>query len=507
MSHAVTVSLSIDNVLIYDAVPGDVPDFGLADGLTISRTTPNGDFWPVQPDPATCQVGLILEGFPSETITQLGSHIRVTCTEAGNTIEDFAGRIAAVSVEAVMLGPDPLVPGGAPRPAVLVSYVGVDYLADLAEQVPAVDIFEEQSVGMMIQIMQSSPWVQLYNLGTGTPWNHISPSPFVPSDADILQWAARPVSTESMAEALAEILRVWVMPSLIGSDPDVGRGMWRYLLQPESFVGAYPEPFTYELEPFFARTLTVIGTYGTLPDGSWGIDPVPSSAGDPALVLDAQFIDRTSGRWSRAKGAGDPSQVAITLAPVTGLAGGYNHAEVSRVYPPAADANGGAAGVARLDSQRFSVQLPGGSTALSAALARWGELYLGPNEGEAAGWVTYVDTKDWGLDTVTYRRSRDTGHAGQAFPPVGSDQLVTIAGVLDPWAPLEGRTWITGQLSSHSLTIANGEAIDTFTIRESPVLAGTIRTDPVLWSDVPAGVKWSDVAPADRWFEYGYVSN
>jgi hypothetical protein len=120
-----------------------------------------------------------------------------------------------------------------------------------------------------------------------------------------------------------------------------------------------------------------------------------------------------------------------------------------------------------------------------------------------------LQVSDWGLGELVWRRSRDDATPGRLFPArIGSSELVCVTNILDPWTPAPGRTWAVGQVESHTFTIAGGEAVDAFVLREAPIPAATdLNPDPVTWADIPAGVAWEDIAPSDKWFEYGYVTN
>lgn len=485
---------------------GDPPDFGMADGLKITRTLPDSDFWPVQPNPAVAQFGLILEDFPADDITELGLPVALEVTDSEGLIESFYGRVAAVAVSPVMLGPATV--GGAPRPAVFVAYQAVDYNADLAELVPNVTIDNEQIRGNVIQIMAGTVETGVRAIGFTPFW--LSPADDgdaatngwvgEPGDWDAIYYPERVASEIATAALLEEVLFPACMPFFSWDSwglADIGH--FRWVVQPAIDAGLLDTLADtvlgyWEAWPVYNKTRSLIGTHGVLPDGSYGIIPVVSTVGDATLVLDAGYVDKPT-EWTRRKGDAI-DQVAFTLDPVTSAetGGAYAHGVVSKTYPAGVAAVAGK-GTARRDGLRFTSETSGAE--LNDWLENMGAVYL-PG----------LELSDWGLNELTWRRSRDTAAAGCVFPALlGSHELVCVTNILDPWTPRAGRTWATGQVTSRTFTIASGEAVSSFTLKESPIAAASgTNPDPVTWADIPAGVEYQELS-TDRYFEYGYITN
>jgi hypothetical protein len=211
-------------------------------------------------------------------------------------------------------------------------------------------------------------------------------------------------------------------------------------------------------------------------------------------------VDRDT-EWTRVKGD-NIGQVAFQLDPVpAGSMGAYTHGVVNRVYPQEATPAGVAA--ARAGGLLFTIAPgKGGGSELSAYLARMGELYLG-------GTVI----PDWGSGDMVWHRSGDPDGMAARLPPVGSSVLVAVADIADEWTPNPGRTWVAGELVKNVTTVTGGAVTTTIQLRESPTPAGS--PEQVTWAELagltapptfPAGPRWQDVDPGDRWFEYGYAT-
>ena len=486
--------------------PGDGPTFGMGETVVITRTVPETDFWPTQPDPATAQFSLVLPAFPDDVPTLIGGSVALEVFTDLVMVESFYGRVGALTVAPLTLGPSH--PGGPNRAAVELIYTCVDYLADLAEVVPDGQFFDDTTASRVGQILGNAEGATctLYGSRWLTPpidWPDGGP----PGYAGQLNFPTLPESADPMAARLAEVLFV-AITNTENDDPFLGDpanvpkvGQFRYVAEPhiidglpETFPPFDPDPRpvegVFDMRPVRNRTETTLATIELLPDGTYGIAPGPGGGG---VIIDSCFVAR-SGTWERRKGK-NVTQVVAELDAITAEevpAGGIPHGQVARPWPTGAPPAGGA--VAKVGGLRFTVVNPLTGTDLTKVIRSIGAMYLPAASGP-----------DWGSGELVWHRSADPTGLDVLLPAVGDAVLVAVVNILDEWAPLPGRTWVAGELVSNKFTITGGQVFTTLVLREAPV-AGVASGVAVAWNEMPAPAVWANLAPADRWFEYAYAT-
>ena len=405
----------------------------LADPLTITRSVPQSDLWPLQPDPATATFTVVTPTAADLADVKIGTRTSITYQSPpaafSAVTEAFYGRVADVQITPgeYLVGHDE---DGAPiYYAALHTITCVDYLADLEDQVrwgvdyyslsrPTApitylleDFFDQAGMGDLVfeaydgDTTPDSPWVR------------------VPDD-----------NTETgVREIIETLLAQW---ALTGDS----RGPARYVIdQNVDPTTGLPDPD----QPYAMRLAFK------------NIDPAADDyldAPDPAhmTVIDAAHVDLGATAYTGRKF--DAIRKVITYPSPPGSAAwgvGLTRAAASLSGTPGSTVKI-ATGIT-IDS----TYVGGGATGLLSDAQPWiddlADFYLPAD----------VPRARYAADSFTWRLY--AAPEGSFLPNLGD--VLAVDGISAAWTPT-GLTWFTGRLTGYTLTIATKRPTIDFTLRD-----------------------------------------
>jgi hypothetical protein len=393
----------------------------LADPLTITRSLPQSDLFPLQPDPATATFAVVTPTAADLDTLALGSPVAITYWSPYIAFtpptEAFYGRVADVQVTPgeYLVGHDE-----AGDPIIwnaLHQVTCVDYLADIAEdQITwGQDYLSLGGDNMLTEDLVAEVWDQLgmgdlvYEEYDGeTPWN-TGPYVGVPNNTTDTGGAA----------FLEQLLAQWAL------DDDLTTPA-RYVLDQniDAFTGLPDADQPYILRVAGKNLPATADDYLDPPDP------------DNLTVVDADHVDLGATTYTLRKYDGVTRVIAYP-------------AEDSDL--PRMDAEHGSSPHVTIKFASTIVQGPALIGAAIGHLARIATLYLPAD----------VARNRYAADAFTWRLH--AAPEGSFLPALGAP--VAVDGIDAAWTP-SGLTWFTGRLTGYTLTIATKRPVLEFTLRD-----------------------------------------
>lgn len=189
----------------------DDPDYGLMDGLKITRSTPDSDISPGQPNPAILSFGIVAETV-GDIIPALEVGLPIAAgvwfpSTANDPAERFAGRVTDIDVT--------------PHPrGVLIKVTAADYLADLAEEPD----YDGHTIGGIWLTVGALDWVfDRYSMDT-------PPRLDLDGETSVSNPSTWFIKTGALTEVLESYLAQWAGFWLTG---DTGLITGRYVIAPQ----------------------------------------------------------------------------------------------------------------------------------------------------------------------------------------------------------------------------------------------------------------------------------
>lgn len=467
MSWRITVAIgSGAQVSTWEVTDQDPPEYGLLDGLSITRVLPEEAPFPAHPEPAQLSMGLVLAS---------AHDARHVLPEAPVSVNYYSPRTAATPLETFdgrITGKPTLSPHGL---GVVVRLTATDYLTDLA----AVNTWR---AGWSTNL-QSKGCVTLAFDGAAAsapeaPWSYTW-SPTTSEMDSPPGWthsglcAPRDASAEGvpMLTALLLILDAFVQ----GDDgydwwQEDGTANWgRYVIEPNLTGDGVATPRTltgWTLRGVFPTPMVRPGRLEpTGPGGLWWVNVPPASTHE--AVIDAGHVDWNVD-WAYARNV--PERVIVTAGRDDGPAG-------------VAQTNAAPRSTMQMESA-----LVGGSYSTFVA-----EFYL------PAGPMP----PPWESGAMRWHLHREPD--GHPLPDLG--ELVTVAGIEARWAPLNNREYFPGLVRERVLSIEDGDPYLTLTLTPFGHRTSPGADSDLVWSELDVdGPRWTDLWGGDSWQQLRFAS-
>lgn len=471
----------------WSATDQSAEGFGIADGLSISRSLPDDKPWPSQPNPATASFGILAESVADVAQLVRGVQVRIVYSSprdlAVSTIsarETFDGRVTDVALSPARVR---VRVGGVPTDVdcVLASVTAVELMSEWSELTVGAEpwpseIMSARMVRLFAAAGLAAPVIP--PIGTGNPMPHYDPTV-----------TARDVDAQAFGPLLERHLASWggSFEWLIPPAPDYLRAMnSRMIVQPVLSLSG-PEPAQlptisgYQLVPQFDRIIAATadaaghglpGEFGNNP-AAGGYGYVPRDAGvEPGgfaaesgrfNYVESRYIVR-NGAWSQRK-ADRPNRVEVT----------YDTDQLVAV----------SSGESPRVTYRVETDLVG-----AAAAARVAEAYR-----------PVANYQLWEMDTFTWELWREPTR-GRYHRGLGS--LLGVGPISARWNPL-GREWYDGILAGYTLTIANARPELALNVR--PLTRRVVGPDAawLTFGNMPAGVTFNQLNPRDTFDDYNLI--
>lgn len=452
----------------WNVTSGDSADYGLADPVTISRSLPDVDLFPAQPNPAQATFSVVVPDAADLAdvleSTEVAIHVYAP-SGAATPLESFHGRVSDVKA-----APHPL--------GTVYSYTCVDYLADLIEEevvweegattfdtVLVQDLVDDlfAQVGLTVGFSGTPPPQPI-----GLPFGDTYFRPPAPGAGDVegtfLAMLERFLSQWITAdEPRRVVITLTNGDATITGDPgtflpaDVGRPIFGNVsghIPPGTTIASVTSDTSAEMS---AAALSNYATFlANIGVSEWdnayrlvleqnitadALDPVTPYVLRPALR--AASVDPTT--------PPDPGEVLVVDGDYVESGSSYSLNKRQAV-------------------RRIRVKYEGGSWVASygtgplVTVKILSDLYDSGNAALVADFYLPDDVPRgrWVADTFTWRLDRDP--SGTYLPALGDP--VSISPVAAAWNPL-GYTWFTGRLVDYTLTIAKGRHEVDFTLRDT----------------------------------------
>lgn len=261
-SYRVTVTAGTHS---WDTTAGDTADYGLADPVTITRSLPDVDIFPAQPNPAQATFSVIvpdaLDLADVVESTEVAIHV-YTPAAASSPTESFHGRVTDAQAR-----PHPL--------GTVYTYTCVDYLADLVEETVN---WEASYANDYAQLLIDDAFAQL-----GLAVGYVEGPPPFPLDPPFysVSFEAPDPTTEpdGIDGAFLTMLERWLVQWVTVIDEEDPRGLCRFVLEQHVTDDALDPVTPYQLRPIFRSSQ---------------VDPTETP--DPAdlLVIDGDYVETGS---------------------------------------------------------------------------------------------------------------------------------------------------------------------------------------------------------------------
>jgi len=226
--------------------------YGLTDDLVVIRSVPDSDLWPVQPNPAECRFGVVVENADDLADLDIGTPVvgKVYMpAAAAEPVEQFHGRIADGDSAPHKVG-------------AVWRFVCLDYLADLLEEAAWTSGRQSTFFG--------PDDLNVFFDGFGIPEPPVTPAIGV-------EWRLK---TPSEGERMAPL--DYINRLLISAPQTWAGGLGRYVIAPVITDDLLDEDTPFEL----------LAAYRDLPAGHDSYDDEPDPL-DPA-VIDAANVERSN---------------------------------------------------------------------------------------------------------------------------------------------------------------------------------------------------------------------
>jgi hypothetical protein len=480
MAQVYTVWVSVNYGAHYWIISNETaPTYGLMDPLTVTWSLPDTEHRPNQPDAMVASFSVIVPTAGDLDDILIGAEMSLHVWFGPNRMDyDAVDLVFYGRVSQAEAAPDPR--------GMIYRFTCADLTADLSGYTTGVDPYAVEAVASRTSTMLAR---------AGLAEGDLIRDPIVSAVDVSLNTEA--IAAPAGANMLTSLIELWDSVALPGLG-ELSGVSYRAILAPYPYTGtltsfgaqnrwaldAIPDAYV----PSAAAPLPgTFGHYFPDPQG-YGVSVNPDDRA--AGVFDACFVEFDAA-WSALQSA-TTDRASVTWIGSTSVDPTVARRSLGLVVVETSPPAGHTPSTATRDTQIFSLYpTPPDHSSYVSAVAnarRLGDMMIPPPQNPA-GWSP--DSFRW----LLYK-----------------DEVIVVAGIPGMWNPADGtRDWVAGQLSTVTLTIADGQPVIDFELAPSlpdtgnptttadtwNAQVGTWNAQVGTWDDKPSGL------PAFRWTDPG----